>query len=69
MATDVLKPSLALLAKLSAVVVHLEEWLSEDGHPNEKIALDGVLYDPEVQEWVREMEARTLAPLKRSYSQ
>ena len=58
--------SLSLLAKLSAVVVHLEEWLSDDSHPNDKIALETALYDPEVQEWVRIMETLALAPLKRS---
>ena len=62
---DVLKPELAVLAKLSAVVVHLEEWLAADSHPNDRLALEAVLCDPEVQAWVRGMEALALAPLKR----
>jgi hypothetical protein len=65
MTANPLKPELSLLAKLSAVIVYLEEWLSSDSHPNDKMALETTLYDPEVQEWVREMEILALAPLKR----
>ncbi len=65
MTTNVLNPKLTLLAKLSAIAVHAEEWLSPNSHGNDLLALKSVLYDSEVQEWLWGMTELTLAPLKR----
>lgn len=62
---DVLSPGLTLLAKLSAIVVHTEEWLSDHRHENDLTALRAVLSDTEVQEWMQGMTKLALAPLKR----
>lgn len=61
----VLKPGVALLAKLSAIVVHAEEWLGDNRHEHDLLALKGLLSDAEVQEWLQGMTELALAPLKR----
>lgn len=57
----VLSPTLA--AKLAGVAVHAGEMLSPSGHPFDKAALDGLLRDPEVQDWL--MRCGPLAPIRR----
>lgn len=66
MDSDILNPKARLLAKLSAIVVHAEEWLSDNRHGNDLTALQVLLADAEVQEWVQGMVKLALAPLKRS---
>jgi hypothetical protein len=56
-------PDLRLLAKLGSIVVHADELLSPRGHDYDKVALRGLIADPEVQNWIKEMGA--LLPLKR----
>ena len=62
---DPLSPPMAVLAKLSAIVVHYEEWQSDQGHPFDKTSLDMAINDPEVQAWVRNMTTLGFAPVKR----
>ena len=64
---EILNPSVPLLAKLSAVVVHADEWLTEQ-HPFDLAALKSVVYDPEVQAWIENMTTLALAPSKRHKS-
>lgn len=52
-----------LLAKLGAIAVHAEEYLSPDGHSVDKTALENLLADEEVQTWLKSMGA--LVPKKR----
>ena len=57
----VLTPALA--AKIAAIVVHSMEMFSVDGHQFDRIALETVLRDPEVKDWIRRCGA--LAPAMR----
>ena len=56
-----LKASLA--CKLASIVVHSDEFLSSDGHIFDKIALQQLLADNEVQTWIQHMG--NFAPVKR----
>lgn len=62
---DALKPPVTVLCKLGSIVVHAEEMNSADGHPFDKIALDGLMNDPEVQAWMTVMRSMAMLPLKR----
>lgn len=57
-------PSLSLLAKLGSIIVHTDELLSPTGHGYDKIALQQLIKDPEVQQWIKDMGA--LLPVKRN---
>jgi hypothetical protein len=57
------KPTLSLLVKLGSIAVHAEELLSPKGHPVDKIALQSLLTDPEVKQWLKDMGA--FMPVKR----
>lgn len=63
--TDPLKPSAALLCKLGSVIVHADELASPGGHAFDKVALDQLLADPEVREWLRQMDAMAMIPKMR----
>lgn len=60
-----LRPSVTLLIKLGSIITHLEEFMSDDGHPLDKQAADVLLQDPEVVEWMRGMSKAAFLPLKR----
>jgi hypothetical protein len=60
------EPSLPLLCKLGSIVVHCDEARSPSGHNLDLLALDTLLADPEVKNWISSMGA--LLPLKRSNS-
>lgn len=63
---DPLKPNPQLLIKLGSIAVHVEELLSPDGHEFDKIALDGLLKDPQVKEWIEQMDKMAFLPVKRN---
>jgi hypothetical protein len=62
---DPLKPSLTLLVKLGSLAVHIEEMLSPGGHAFDKNAIDQILNDPEVKEWLKDMDDMAFLPKKR----
>lgn len=62
---DPLRPTLSLLVKLGSIVVHVDEFLCEQGHYYDEVALEQMLQDPEVVAWVWEMTERGLLPVKR----
>jgi hypothetical protein len=62
---EMLKPSLSLLVKLGSIVVHAQELLSPDGHQFDRIALDALMSDAEVRQWMKEMDAAAMLPKKR----
>jgi hypothetical protein len=64
--TDPLKPQLSLLVKLGSVAVHADEMMSSDGHPFDRVALRGLIEDPEVKEWVSKMTTMAMLPVKRN---
>lgn len=63
--SDALKPEVGLLVKLGSIVVHVEEMLSADGHHFDRIALDGLMADPDVKSWLKELDSMALIPKKR----
>ena len=52
---DPMKPSVILLCKLGSIAVHTEEALSPNGHPYDFEAVNLLLADVEVQDWIKEM--------------
>lgn len=63
---DVLKPDAGLLIKLGSALIHAEEFLSPHGHPFDKNTFDTLMRDPEIIEWIKEMDKLALLPKKRS---
>lgn len=59
-------PSTALLCKLGSIVVHAEEMVSPTGHGYDKVAMEQLLNDSEVVEWLKAMNAQALLPQKRT---
>jgi hypothetical protein len=63
--SDPLKPSPALLSKLGSVIVRQLEAGAAGGHPFDITALEQLLKDPEVIEWMRGMGELALLPARR----
>lgn len=63
--SDPFTPNPGLLAKLGSIAVHAEEMISPAGHIYDKAALETVLVDPEVTEWLDDMRAMAMLPVKR----
>ncbi len=61
----VLKPSPQLLIKLGSIIVHQQELNSANWHYMDKAALDSLLQDEQVKEWLKEMDSMALLPKKR----
>lgn len=59
-------PDMTLLCKLGSIIVHTEELLSPYGHEFDKAALDQLMRDPQVVEWLKGMRAMALVPEKRN---
>jgi len=59
-------PSFAVLVKLGSLAVHVEEFLSPDGHAFDREAIVVLLDDPEVKEWLAEMDKAAFLPKKRN---
>lgn len=59
----VLPPALA--AKLGSIVVHMEELSSADGHSFDKIAIEALVADSDVQAWISQLRGMALVPVKR----
>ena len=62
---NMLTPSASLLCKLGSIVVHADELISPDGHQFDRVALQSLLADTEVKEWLREMDGAAMVPRKR----
>ena len=60
-----LKPPASLLCKLGSIAVHVDEGLSAKGHEFDFVALKGLLEDPEVAEWLKQMDKLAFVPKKR----
>jgi hypothetical protein len=60
---DPLSPPLTTLVKLGSIAVHAQELTSPSGHGFDKIAMDDLLADREVVEWIEAMGA--FLPVKR----
>lgn len=57
--------STSLACKLGSIAVHVEEALSEDGHPFDIETLKALLTDNEISEWLKQMGDAALLPQKR----
>lgn len=62
---DAMKPQMSVLVKLGSIAVHVEEMLSPKGHEFDKAAIQTLLDDPEVREWLAAMDAMSFLPKKR----
>jgi hypothetical protein len=63
---DPLKPSITLLVKLGSIAVHVEEILNpKKGHYFDRYALQTLWDDPEVKEWLAQMNKMAMIPVKR----
>ncbi len=60
-----LQPRAALLAKVGSILVHIDEMISDDGHHFDKAAIEALLRDTEVNDWLEAMARMSLVPLKR----
>ena len=52
---DPFKPSVALLSKIGSLIVHMQEFASPSGHEYDGIAVNQLLNDPDVIEWMKQM--------------
>jgi len=62
---DALKPAITLLVKLGSIAAHVDELASPSGHIFDKIAVAGLLNDPEVKDWLAQMNKMAMIPRKR----
>jgi len=62
---DPLKPKLDVLIKLGSIAVHVDEAISLKGHAFDVIALEGLLKDKDIINWIKEMDKMALLPKKR----
>ena len=63
--SDPLKPDPSLLCKLGSVLVHADELISSNGHAFDRHALEQLVADPDVKEWLAQMDAMAMIPRKR----
>lgn len=63
--TSPLQPSPSLLCKLGSIVVHADEMMSAGGHAFDKVALQQLIKDADVADWIRQMNAMAMVPRKR----
>lgn len=63
---DELKPTPQLLIKLGSIIVHYQELLSNDGHYMDKAALDSLLSDEDVTQWMKQMDNNAFLPKRRA---
>jgi hypothetical protein len=64
-ATGPLTPPMSLLVKLGSIAVHVDELLSARGHTYDRVAIQSLLDDTEVQLWLRVMNEMAMLPVKR----
>jgi hypothetical protein len=65
MSESVLNPSPGLLAKLGSIIVHAAEYSSADRHAFDLAAMNAILSDPEVVEWLAGMSKLAMIPKRR----
>ena len=60
-----LEPSISILSKLGSIAIHAEEMISPNVHEFDLIEMKKLLNDPEIQQWLKEMDEMALIPKKR----
>lgn len=63
---NALQPDPQLLCKLGSIIVHAEEMISPTGHGFDKIALQQLVADPAVAEWIAAMDSMAMLTKKRT---
>jgi hypothetical protein len=63
--SNFLAPSVSLIVKLGSIAVHAEEFLSNDGHEFDRVALTSLLCDVEIRNWLALGDAMAMLPKKR----
>ncbi len=66
MSKDILKPSISILVKLGSIAVHVDEFFSPGGHEFDKTAIEQLLQDDEIKEWISQMTKAATLPVKRN---
>lgn len=61
-----LRPPVSLLVKLGSLAIHVEELLSPGGHAYDKLAMDTLLGDAELREWLKQMSDQAFLPVPRT---
>lgn len=61
----IMTDDLGLLVKLGSIARHAEEAVSGDGHHFDLAAIESLLADPQVQEWMAAMDTLALLPVRR----
>jgi hypothetical protein len=63
---DMMKPSPTLLVKLGSIIVHFDEATELGGHKFDIQTARQLLNDPDVSEWIKQMNGAAMLPVKRS---
>lgn len=64
-AVRALHPTASTLIKLGSIARHVEELFGPGGHALDRAAIEGLLSDPEVREWMAAADALALLPVAR----
>lgn len=62
---NAVSPPITVVIKLGSIARHVEELLGPSGHSFDKVALAGLLNDPEVREWMAAADELALLPVIR----
>jgi hypothetical protein len=57
--------TVSLACKLGSILVHVDEFLGPKGHQFDRVALETLMQDPEVEAWLTEMDDAALIPKRR----
>jgi hypothetical protein len=57
--------TLSVLVKLASLAVHVEEYFSAGCHQFDKTAIDQLLADPEIRDWIAKMTEKEMLLVKR----
>ena len=60
-----LKPTCSVLCKLGSIAVHVQEMLSAKGHHFDKLALESLMQDKELTDWLHDMDKLAMIPKAR----
>lgn len=63
--SNALDPNASTLIKIGSLIVHYQEWNSDDGHPLDLSAIKQLENDDEVKQWLDEMDKQGWLPKKR----
>lgn len=63
--SDPFKIEASLAAKVGSILVHVEEGRGTDGHHFDWTAVDTLLAQPDVREWIASLQKIALVPVKR----